>query len=266
MADLFLPAIAVGLALSISKWFQWYGTTQADRPLVAVTILGILLGRPAEGAMMAAALELVFMGTTQMGGTIPQEYTIGSIFGAAFALILGESPEVAITLAIPISMLGIFLYNVMKTYFTALVEKFDAALAENDVNKFKRLWLQFPIIYAVYYFLIGFVGIMIGTNAIQAILDAIPEFIMTGLTVAAGMLPAIGFALLLKSLWDKNLALFYFVGFGMAAFMGLTIIEISFFSICMAIYIGLSDYNNLQKPATAGAAVVVDDEEDFFDE
>ncbi|WP_370297375.1 PTS mannose/fructose/sorbose/N-acetylgalactosamine transporter subunit IIC [Rossellomorea marisflavi] len=262
-----INALMVGLALAIAKFFQWWGTLGTERPLICVPIVGLLLGHPIEGIMMGAALELVFLGSIQMGGTVPQEYTVGGVFGAAFAIILDKPTAVAITLAIPLSMLGVFLYNLMKVYFTALVERFDRYLEEKDDKSFLRLWKVPGIVYVLYYFLMGFVGILAGTATIEKVVDVIPDSIMSSLNVAAGMLPALGFAMLLKALWKKKLALFFFAGFGLAVFFKLTLIGVAFFSICLAVYICITEISNKTPMAIAGNHMNNrDTEEDFFDE
>lgn len=262
-----MNALMVGLALAISKYFQWWGGLGTERPLICVSLVGILLGHPVEGIIMAGALELIFLGSIQMGGTVPQEYTFGAVFGAAFALILNKPVAVAITLAVPLSMLGVFFYNIMKIYFTTLVSRFDGYLDKGNDRGFMRLWRVFGIVYVSYYFIAGFIGIWLGTEFIEKIVDSIPLVVMKSLNVAAGMLPAIGFAMLMKMLWEKSIALFFFVGFGMAVFLKLPIIGIAFFATCIAVWIALSEYSSKQvKTATANIQNNNSIDEDFFDE
>lgn len=261
-----MNALMVGLALAIAKYFQWWGCLGTERPLICVPIVGLLLGHPAEGIIMGGALELIFLGSIQMGGTIPQEYTFGAVFGAAFAIILDKPVAVAITLAVPLSMLGVFFYNIMKVYFTTLVSRFDRYLEQGNDRGFMRLWRVFGAVYVTYYFIAGFLGIWLGTEFIEKLVESIPPVIMQSLNVAAGMLPAIGFAMLMKMLWDKNIALFFFVGFGMAVFLKLPIIGVAFFATCAAIWIALSEYTQKQRNTPAIKARSTNVEEDFFNE
>lgn len=260
-----MNALMVGLALAIAKYFQWWGALGTERPLICVPLVGMLLGHPVEGIIMGGALELIFLGSIQMGGTIPQEYTFGAVFGAAFAIILNKPVAVAITLAVPLSMLGVFFYNLMKIYFTALVTRFDGYLEKGDDRGFMRLWRLFGVVYVSYYFVAGFLGIWLGTEFIEKLVESVPPVIMKSLNVAAGMLPAIGFAMLMKMLWERNIALFFFVGFGMAVFLKLPIIGVAFFATCVAVWIALTEYNQKQRhtaPTKARSSGNID--EDFF--
>lgn len=280
-------AIIVGLVVMLAKFFDWWGSTSFQRPIACVALLGILLGHPAEGIIMAAQLELVFLGNVSLGGVMPSDFTLGSIFGAAFALILGKNIEEAITLAIPISMLGTLLYSSMKVVVTSLVPKFEGYIAKKNIKGFKRLWLIQITCFELAYFFLGFLTILAGTDAVKALIEAIPSWVQASMTVAAGMLPAVGLGLLLKSLWDKSTAAYYFIGFALGAFFFynnttaakvvdgaikltgaptkmLSLVQISFIGSAIAALVIFSELR-----AGKGQTVVVtnaDESEDFFNE
>ena len=128
----FTSALIVGLVLMGAKFLDWWASTQLARPIFCVAILGALLGHPTEGIILAAQLELVFIGNVSLGGVMPSDITMGSIFGAAFALLLGKDIEVAMTLAIPLSALGTLIYSCMKIVVTSLVPKFEQLLADHN--------------------------------------------------------------------------------------------------------------------------------------
>ena len=79
---------------------------------------------------------------------------------------------------------------------------------------------------------------MVGTNAVQQLIDIIPEFITGGLSVASGIMAAVGFAMLLKMMWSKKMCIYYFLGFLLAAYLQLPILAIAFFGIilCVILY------------------------------
>ena len=134
------PALMVGLALTIQKFGDWYGSLGFNRPMVAGTIVGILLGHPAEGITIGAALELVYLGSISLGGVMPQDFGMGSVFGTAFGILLASKTSVAIALSLPISMLGTLVYQLFKIWATALVPRFETHLKEHNIKKFNRLW------------------------------------------------------------------------------------------------------------------------------
>ncbi|ERL65079.1 PTS mannose/fructose/sorbose/N-acetylgalactosamine transporter subunit IIC [Schleiferilactobacillus shenzhenensis] len=249
---MFVNALMVGTALTIQKWGDWYGSLGFNRPMVAGTIVGLLLGHPTQGIMIGAALELVYLGSISLGGVMPQDFGMGSVFGTAFGILLSSKTSVAIALSLPISMLGTLLYQLFKIWATALVPRFEAHLKEHNIKAFNRLWQIQRAVYLTMWFLLGFVGIMAGTNAIKALVNAIPQPIMNGLTVAAGMLPAVGIALLMITLWNKKLAPWFFLGFGLVAFFKGTMIEVAFIGICIAVLVAVGDLANRHNSGNNG--------------
>ena len=218
MMENLAPAIIVGLVLAATKFLDWYGSTALSRPLFCVAILGALLGHPVEGIVLGAQLELVFLGNVSLGGVMPSDFTLGSIFGGAFAMLLGQDLAAAVTLALPLSALGTLLYSAMKMVITSLVPKFEGLIKNHDLKGFKALWIGQFVCFHLAYFILGFLCIFLGTDAVGAFVAVIPAWIQKAMTVAAGMLPALGMALLLKSLWTRDTCPYYFLGFALGAF------------------------------------------------
>lgn len=283
-------ALIVGVILMLTKFFDWFGNTMFQRPIFCVAILGAALGHPTEGIILGAQLELVFLGNVSLGGVMPSDFTLGSIFGAAFAILLGKDLSTAITLALPLATLGTLLYSGMKVIVTSLVPRFESLVAAKNIKGFKRLWvLQFCGFHLVY-FLLGFVCIMAGTDAVRLFVEMIPGWVQSSMTVASTMLPALGMALLMKSLWTKENCPYYFLGFAMGAFLLynniksatltdgaitlaggptkiLSLVTISFIGAVIA---ALVIFNELEKTKMSQtvqtAASNVDESEDFFND
>ncbi len=211
-------AIIVGLVLMMTKFFDWYANTMFQRPIFCVSILGAMLGHPVEGIMLAAELELVFLGNVSLGGVMPSDFTMGSLFGAAFAILLGKDVATAITLALPLAALGTLLYSCMKVVVTSLVPRFEKTISNKDIKGFKRLWIMQFCGFELCYFLLGFICILVGTDAVKAFVEILPAWLQKSMTVASTMLPALGMALLMKSLWSKENCPYYFLGFALGAF------------------------------------------------
>ena len=91
---------------------------------------------------------------------------------------------------------------------------------------------------------------------------------MNGLTVAGQALPALGMAMLLNMLWDKQIAVFLVLGFVLYAYLELPLIAICLVGLVIAIYTSYKDMqlNNLMKNHSTSMAVDNTDEEDFFND
>lgn len=287
-----MNALIVGLVLMLTKFFDWYGNTMFQRPIFCVSILGALLGRPQEGIILAAQLELVFLGNVSLGGVMPSDFTLGSIFGAAFAILLGKDLATAVTLALPLAALGTLLYSSMKVVVTSIVPRFEKLIAGHNINGFKRLWLVQFAGFHLCYFLLGFICIYAGTDAVRAFVEIIPSWVQKSMTVASTMLPALGMALLLKSLWSREICPYYFLGFGMGAFFFynnvtgasladeavkltnsstkiLSLVQISFIGAAIAalvIFRELQKIKDGQRIQSMANTAVLDESEDFFND
>lgn len=284
-------AIIVGVVLMLTKFFDWWGNTMFQRPIFCVAILGTLLGHPTEGIILGAQLELVFLGNVSIGGVMPTDFTMGSIFGAAFAILLDKDLATAITLALPLAALGTLLYSGMKVTVTSLVPKFEKYIANHNIKGFKRLWILQFCGFHLAYFLLAFICVMAGTDAIKAFVDVIPSWIQDSMTVASTMLPALGMALLMKSLWTKEICPYYFLGFGMGAFLFynnvtsaeivkksvtlttsstkiLSLVTISFIGAAIAALIIFHELEKIKGNTTGQvtASATIDESEDFFND
>ncbi|HIY58365.1 MAG TPA: PTS sugar transporter subunit IIC [Candidatus Tetragenococcus pullicola] len=284
-----MNALIVGFVVAFAKFIDWWGSTQLSRPIFIVALLGILLGHPKEGIILGAQLELIFLGNVSLGGVMPSDITLGSIFGAAFAMILGSNLESAIALAVPISMLGTLLYSVIKMVVTSLVPRFEKYIQDHDYKGFNRLWhLQFWG-FELAYFLLGFIVIVAGTDAVSALINAIPDWVQSSMTVASTMLPAMGLALLLKMLWEKSLAPYYFLGFALGAFFFydkvtgisdgaatteptsmLSLVQIAFIGVIIAALVVMNELKKGKKQVETStestATEDYDESEDFFND
>lgn len=284
-------ALIVGLTLMGAKFFDWWASTQLARPIFCVAILGALLGHPTEGIILAAQLELVFIGNVSLGGVMPSDFTMGSIFGGAFAILLGQDIEVAMTLAIPLSALGTLLYSCMKVVVTSLVPKFEQLLANHNYAGYNRLWITQFVCFELCYFILGFVCTLAGQPVVSAFVDAIPAWLNASLKVAAAALPALGLALLLKQLYTKEAFPYFFLGFGLVAFFGyskvtgatladkaitvasantplLSLVEIAVIGGVIAAVTIFNELRRIDDKAAAKqiSASSADDEEDFFND
>lgn len=283
-------AIIVGFVLALAKFLDWFCQTQLSRPIFIVALLGALLGYPQEGIVLAAQLELVFIGNVSLGGVMPSDITMGSIFGAAFALLLGEDLATAVTLALPLAALGTLLYSAMKIVVTSLVPRFEKLIEDHNIKGFKRLWIAQFTVFHLCYFVLGFVCIYLGTDAVSAFINAIPDWVQNSMTVASTMLPALGLALLLKTLWQKETCAYYFLGFGLGAFLFynnttaatlvdgavqltssstkiLSLVQISFIGACIAALVIFAELRKVKEDNNKSISTnTLDESEDFFND
>lgn len=208
-------------------------------------MVGFVLGDFQQGIIIGATLLLIFLGTITIGGSVPADLAVGSVLATAFTILTKAEPAVAVALALPISLLAVFVYQVLKLVYTALVEKYDALLEEGRDRAALSITLGMTMFYGVPFAVLAFFGILFGTDVIRSLVESIPDTVMRGMTAVGGILPALGFAILLKALWNRNIAAFSLLA-AMAAYLQLPIMGIAIIAASVAVYLCFNEFNQLK--------------------
>ena len=247
-----VTAILLGLVAMFANAEYLFGTSLLSRPIVTGVLTGLVLGDLQTGIILGATMELAFIGAFSVGAVIPPEIISGGILGTAFAISTGQGAEVALALVIK---------NACMIFILPLfVHKADKYAEQGNCNGVERMHLlggffgvNLPI------GLIVFFSYLLGSPVMESILAAIPEFIQSGLAIATGLLPALGFALLVKMIINKKVAVFYFLGFALSVYLKTPITGIAIFGVITAIIlVGLNKPNQV---AIVGGGN--DDDDDF---
>ncbi|WP_040215054.1 PTS mannose/fructose/sorbose/N-acetylgalactosamine transporter subunit IIC [Clostridium polynesiense] len=253
-------AFLVGLILALLWFFEkLLGTPMVIRPIVVSPIIGLALGDLQAGVLIGATLELVFMGAIQIGAAVPPDVLVGAGLGTAFAIISGKGTEVALALALPIAVLAQSLKVVVFIVRSWFMD-FAMKLAK-DANIKGLIALNFGglILQCLMYFVVGFAAINFGSAAVESFVNNIPEVIMNGLTVAGGLLPAVGFALLLQPMMNGKNILYFILGFLVFAYLKLPVMGITVLGAVIAFLVVFE-----KKPETV--VVSNNNEEGLFDD
>ena len=261
-------AILAALALFICYGGNWLlGQCMIERPIVVGAVTGLLLGDVTTGVMMGAALEAIFMGVVNIGGAIAAEPVSATVFATTFAIVLKIDTDAALALAVPIGVVSAAIAIGMGVMFNVFAPVLDRLCAKGDDKGIT--WLQF-IMWFISYFvkaLIVFFGVLWGSAPLEAAINNIPAVVMTGLSTCGGLLSAVGMAILMRMLWSKNLAVFYFAGFICVAYLNIPLVAVAVIGVIIAVTGALRDKEifDLVKTKTAVAAQNVSEEEAFFE-
>ena len=259
-------AILVGLAMAV-LWFleKLGGTPMVIRPIVVSPVIGALLGDLQTGVMVGATLELVFMGAIQIGAAVPPDVLVGAGLGTAFAIQSGQGADIALALALPIAILAQSLkviVFIIRSWFMDLAMKLAEA---GDIKQLYALNIGGLLLQCFMYFVVGFVALLFGSPAVEAFVNNIPQVILNGLSVAGGLLPAVGFALLLLPMMEKRNAIYFVFGFILISYLNLPIMAVTIMGVVLAFVI-CYEKGASGNGTAAAAAVSSEEEEDLFDE
>lgn len=222
-----------------------------SRPLVAATLVGLVLGDVKTGVTLGVSLQLIFMGISGVGAAVPPDQVIGSVIATAFAILTKQDVEVVLALAIPVAVGAQALDIFGRTLTTGLIHIADREVENRNYDMVSRVHLMGALITIVRTAVIVFPAIYFGVDAVEGFINAIPDFVLTGLKVSGGILPAVGFGMLLTMLDIKHLLPFFFIGFSFATFGGFSIVGVTFVAVCFAL---LYDHlkNHGQHPTSNG--------------
>ena len=103
------------------------------RPLISGIMVGLILGDPVKGCIVGAAINVTYLAQITAGGAQTMDEGLAGTVGTALAIISNTSAGVAVTLAVPISLLGNLLWMVYMTGDIFIVHRMDKVAASGDM-------------------------------------------------------------------------------------------------------------------------------------
>lgn len=260
-----LQAILLGIVAFIAQSEYALGTSLLSRPIVTGLFTGIVLGDVSTGIIMGATLELAFIGSFSVGASIPPDVVTGGILGTAFAITAGAGTETALLLGLPIATLTLILKNVYLGLLIPMMnQKADLYAADGNYKGVERMHLLAGFGLSLMLALVVTISFMVGSNTISKLLDMILAFVQNGLSVATGLIPALGFAMLARLLINKQVAPYFFLGFALAAYLELPVTGIAIFgAITAVVVVNLRNIRGQGQSVQTTSGEVLDDDEDF---
>ncbi|PZL76921.1 PTS sugar transporter [Enterococcus plantarum] len=260
-----VQAILLGVIAFIAQSEYALGTALLSRPIVTGLFTGIVLGDIKTGIIMGATLELAFIGSFSVGASIPPDVVTGGILGTAFAITAGAGTETALVLGLPIATLTLILKNVyLGLVIPTMSQKADYYADDGNYKGVERMHLAAGFGLSLMLALIVSISFAVGSNTIKGLLDMIPEFVQHGLSVATGIIPALGFAMLARLLINKQVAPYFFLGFALMAYLEIPVTGIAILgAITAVIVVNIMNHNKGKGMIQTSNGEVIDDDEDF---
>ncbi|MDA1915615.1 PTS mannose/fructose/sorbose/N-acetylgalactosamine transporter subunit IIC [Bacillus cereus group sp. BcHK140] len=205
------------------------------KPTMAGFFAGLILGDIQTGLIVGGTLNLLVLGVGNFGGASIPDYMTGALLGTAFTVMSGQDAKFGATLAIPIGLLMVQLDVLARFTNTFFQHKAEKLVAEGKFKKasYMNLWGIVPT--SLSRMIPVFLALVFGAKFVQAIVDNIPKWLMGGLQVAGGLLPALGIAILLKYLPIKQNIAFLIIGFFLAAYLKVPVLGVALIGLAMAI-------------------------------
>ena len=222
-----IQALMVAIFAGIAGIDLFNVLTHIHRPIIAGPIVGILMGNPEAGLVAGASFELMWMGLVPLAGAQPP-----NVVAIPFALFV----QVCIT----------FLF----TAFSPLMKKADHYADTLNYGGIAKLnYLGMTILF-LFYSIVTFLVVYLGAAQAAKYVAFVPKWITEGLGMAGGLMPAIGFGILLNIMLRKEYVAYYILGFVLAAYLQQPLLAIALIGVVFAlIEYFLRDNIAAQKPA-----------------
>ncbi|WP_447584324.1 PTS mannose/fructose/sorbose/N-acetylgalactosamine transporter subunit IIC [Streptococcus pasteurianus] len=282
MAISWFQAALLGLFACLSSMPGLGGTTIGNytlgRPLVGGLVCGLILGDVKTGIICGVAMQLVYIALVTPGGTVSADVRAVSYIGIPLAMVAihsqglsadsADAANLAKSMGTLVGTVGTVLF-----YGTATMNLVWQHIGWRAVEKgqFRKLyqvdWLYPWVSHFVFSFIPTLVMCKLGATAVTAMKDALPMdgIPMKTLFTVGALLPCVGIAILLKQIVEKVTDFIpFFVGFTLAASLGLNLVSCAVISLIFAVlFYELEMAKTVRATATAADDFDDDDEEDI---
>lgn len=209
--------------------------THIHRPIVAGPIVGLIMGNPQAGLVAGASFELMWMGLVPLAGAQPPNVVLGGIIGTAFVIMTGQTPQEAILVAIPVAILVQMCITLLFVVYSPLMSYADKCAKTLNFRGIANLNYLGMLILFCFYFALAFLIIYFGGEKASTWVSKIPKWITEGLGMAGGLMPAIGFGILLNIMLRRQYVAYFILGFLLAAYFKQPLLAIALVGLVFAL-------------------------------
>ena len=207
-------------------------------PIFIGFCLGLYFDQVATGLSIGASIQLVYLGVILTGGNLPTDAVLAATIALPVALKTGLDADAAVALAVPFGVLGVFLDQMRRTSNSIWVRMGDKCAAQGDTKGLWRFAFLYPeLMTVVLRFVPVFILTLFGTDAIIKILDVLPDWVISGFSIAGGILPAMGFAIILLTIGKPKLMPYFFIGFFAVQYLGINTMAAAIFGACISLLV-----------------------------
>ncbi|WP_158379630.1 PTS mannose/fructose/sorbose transporter subunit IIC [Candidatus Williamhamiltonella defendens] len=232
---IFFIACIVGMD-SVLDEFQFH------RPLVACTLIGLVLGDLKTGIIIGGTLEMIALGWMNIGAAMAPDVALASIISSILVIVGGQHIGVGIALAMPLAATGQVLTILVRSITVAFQHAADRAAEKGNLRAISFLHISALFLQAMRIAIPVLVVVLsVSTSEVRSALSSIPEVVTGGLNIAGGIIVVVGYAMVINMMGARYLMPFFYLGFVTAAFIQFNLVALGVIGIVMAIlYIQLN--------------------------
>ncbi|WP_425255291.1 PTS mannose/fructose/sorbose/N-acetylgalactosamine transporter subunit IIC [Mammaliicoccus sciuri] len=223
MEILWWQVLLLTLYAGYQIWDELHLYSSISQPVFAGLIAGLIMGDVTTGLIIGGSMQLTILGVGTFGGASRIDANSGTILAVAFSVALGMQPTQAIaTLAVPVASLMIQTDILARFTNTFFAHRIDAKIEQMDYKGIERYYIAGIIPWALSRMIPVFLALAFGGSVVKTVvnyLNADLKWLGDGLTTAGAVLPAVGFAILLRYLPIKKHYMYFILGFVLTALL-----------------------------------------------
>lgn len=218
---------------------------QFHQPIVACTLIGIVSGDPIPCIILGGTLQMIALGWANIGAAVAPDAALASVASAIILIQSGQGVAgvaTSIAIAIPLAVAGLFLTMIVRTLSVPIVHRMDAAAEEGNMAAIDAWQIIALAMQGIRIAVPAAALCVIPSELVQSGLQAIPEWLTTGMAIGGGMVVAVGYAMVINMIANKETWAFLILGFCVAALSSLTLISLGMIAMALVmIYLHLSN-------------------------
>lgn len=215
---------------------------QTHRPLIACTLIGLVLGDLKTGIIIGGTLEMMALGWMNIGAAMAPDAALASVVSTILVIAGKQDVSAGIAIAIPIAAAGQVLTILARTITVFFQHQADRAVENGNLKIIDICHIGALCVQALRVSIPAvIVAMFVGTDIVQNMLASIPDVVTGGLRVGGGVVVVVGYAMVINMMEAKHLMPFFFLGFVVAAIANLNLVALGIVgTVAAIIYIQLS--------------------------
>lgn len=238
----FLVACVSGMGSILDEW-------QTHRPLIACTLIGLVLGDIKTGIIVGGSLELLALGWMNIGAALAPDAALASVVSTILVIVGKQDISTGIAIAIPLAAAGQVLTYVVRAITVGFQHAADKSIEDGNLTRLDWIHCSALLLQAMRIAIPALiVALTAGTDVVQEMLNAIPAVVTNGLKIAGGIIAVVGYAMVINMMRAGHLMPFFYAGFVVAAFTDFNLVALGVLGAIMAaLYIQLHPKYNQSK-------------------
>lgn len=205
------------------------------QPVTAGFVVGLIMGDVVTGLFIGGTLQLMSLGISNFGGASIPDYQTASVVATFITISTGQDPNVGITIGIPVALLMVQLDVIRNTLGVWLAHKAENYADNRQYDGIGRMQMVGVVLTCATTGLPILLAVVFGPDLVNRLIENSPQWLLGGLQVAGGILPAVGIALLLRNLPTKNYFPYLLIGFVLTVYMKIPLLGIALIAAAISL-------------------------------